>query len=170
MKPVTSTELRDAFANTSRGEAKRATLPDLAAVRWDELDYLGWIDAKRPLMAYVALHLDERLVCIQLRRTEARTQRPMVCAWCQDVVGRQRAILYAAPRAGASGRQGNTLGTAICDDFRCSANARREPSVTEMNSTDEAERAFWIDQRVEALRERSARFVRQVIGACERPV
>ncbi len=164
MQPLTESDLRAALVNASRGEAKRAAIPDLDVPEWEHLDYFGWVDGKRPLLAYVAMELDERLVCIQLRRTEARNRRALVCSWCQDVVAGDAAVLYAARRAGAAGRAGNTIGTAICDDFRCSANARREPSVTEMSSTDEAERQFWIDLRIDRLRERSARFVRQVMG------
>ena len=51
----------------------------------------------------------------------------------------------------------------ICEDFDCSAHARRQPTITEMNSKDEAERQFWIDLRVDELRSRSRRFIRQLM-------
>lgn len=164
MLPLTDNDIRHALVNASRGEAKRAVLPDLSTVDWDALDYLGWTDAKRELVSYVTLFVDDQLVTIQLRRTSNRTRRRLVCTWCQDVVAGDRAMLFVAARAGASGRNGNTIGTAICADFRCSANARRTPSITEMSSDDDAEVQFWIDLRVEELRRRSARFARQVMA------
>ncbi|WP_246136449.1 FBP domain-containing protein [Leekyejoonella antrihumi] len=155
--------IRDSFINATRGQTKRAELPDLSAPDWSSLDYFGWPDARRPLLAYVAMEIDDELVCVLLRKPESTSRRRILCAWCQDVHEGDSATFYVAPRAGASGRQGNTIGTVICSDFRCSANARRAPKITEMNSTDDAERQFWINLRVAELRDRSTRFIRQLM-------
>ena len=162
MIPLTEQLIRTSFVNATRGEAKRAELPDLSAPDWESLDYFGWHDPRRPMVAYVAMVVDGDLVCVLLRRVKSTGSRRMLCAWCQDVVEGDSAAFYVAPRAGASGRQGNTVGTMICSDFGCSANARREPTITEMSSKDEAERQFWIDLRIDELRSRSTRFVRQL--------
>ncbi len=45
MKPLTEQEIRAAFVNCTKGEAKRLSVPrDLADRPWDDLDYLGWRD------------------------------------------------------------------------------------------------------------------------------
>jgi len=43
VEPLTEQEIRAAFVNCSKGEAKRLHVPrDLAAQPWDDLDFLGW--------------------------------------------------------------------------------------------------------------------------------
>ena len=73
------------------------------------------------------------------------------------------AASFVAPLAGASGRRGNTVGTAICADFRCSRNVRREPSSFELRSEDPALLAYHREQKIAGLQERSTAFVRTVI-------
>ncbi|GAA3650562.1 hypothetical protein GCM10022420_027680 [Streptomyces iranensis] len=49
MKPMTEQEIRAAFVNCTKGEAKRLSIPrDLADRPWDDLDYLGWRDPQAP--------------------------------------------------------------------------------------------------------------------------
>lgn len=165
MHPVTDAQIRTSFVNASKGEAKRATLPDLTAVDWDGLDYLGWKDAKRPRQHYVALEVDGSLACLMLRGPETAPATSMLCAWCEDVVDGTRAASFVAPRAGDAGRRGNTIGTAICADFRCSRNVRRAPSSFELRTEDPELLALHQQQKIAALQERSARFVRAVLGS-----
>lgn len=163
MHPLTDKDIRASFVNTSKRETREATLPDLDAVRWDDVDYLGWHDAKRPRDAFVVLELDDVPTGILLRTvTPGTARRKLLCAWCQDVKVGDAATMYVAPRAGAAGRRGDTIGTAICGDFSCSANVRRDPSITEMSGGDEEARQFWTDLRVAELRERSSHFVHLV--------
>ena len=163
MNPLTDERIRSSFVNASKGEAKRASLPDLAAVRWDEIDYLAWQDAKRPQQYYVALEVDEQVVCLLMRGAENPPSKKMMCGWCEDIIDGVRAAHFAVPRAGASGRHGNTLGTAICADFRCSRNVRRKPTAFEMQTEDEALLAYHREARIQGLRERSANFARAVL-------
>ena len=45
MNPLTEKLIRASFVNCSRREASQLTLPaDLSDLRWDRLDYLGWIE------------------------------------------------------------------------------------------------------------------------------
>jgi hypothetical protein len=164
MHPLTDDQIRSSFVNASKGEATRLTLPDLDAVRWDEIDYLGWQDAKRPQQYGIALEVDDRVVCLLRRGAEHPPAKKMMCGWCEDIVDGVRAAHFAVPRAGASGRQGNTLGTAVCADFRCSRNVRRKPSAFEMQTEDEALLAYHREVRIQGLRERSANFARAVLG------
>ncbi|MGP9537987.1 FBP domain-containing protein [Brachybacterium sp. AOP43-C2-M15] len=164
MRPLTEEQIRSAFVNASKGEAKRASLPDLSAVEWERLDYLGWHDAKRPQQHYVALEVDDQLVCLLMRGAENPPARKMMCGWCEDIIDGVHAASFAVPRAGASGRHGNTLGTAVCADFRCSRNVRRKPTAFEMQTEDEALLAYHREQRILGLVERSTGFARAVMG------
>ena len=163
MKPLTEHQIRTSFVNASKGDAQRAALPDLAAVAWDELDYLGWQDPRKPLLHYVALEVDDELVCLLLRGTGKTPPKKMMCAWCEDVIDGLHAASFAAPRGGAEGRRGNTIGTSLCADFRCSQNVRRAPTAFETQTEDEALLAYHRQQRIEGLRERSTGFARAVM-------
>ncbi|NKY10677.1 FBP domain-containing protein [Cellulomonas hominis] len=159
MRPVTEPQIRASFVNCSRREAAQAVLPpDLASRDWDRLDYLGWTDPKNPRRAYVVTWLEDRPVGMVLRASDGATRRSAVCVWCEDVIATNEVSLFVAKRAGAAGRNGNTVGTLICADFACSQNARRRPTIVEAG--DDA--AAVVARRVAGLQERSARFVAAV--------
>lgn len=163
MFPLTEKQIRASLVNASRREANDATLPDLATLDWDRLDYLGWRDRRAPLSAYVVLELDDAPTGVLLRASDAsRARRRAVCAWCEDVVVTDDVTLYVARRGGASGRRGNTIGTLICTDFTCSRNVRRPPTRTEAGDDAETMRELILERRVAGLRERSRRFVEEV--------
>lgn len=165
MNPLTEKQLRACFVNASRREAAQAILPDLDAQRWDRLEYLGWRDRKAPLAAYVVVELDDEPVGVLLRSGDATKgkRRRAVCAWCEDVVETDDVSLYVARRGGALGRRGDTIGTLICTEFRCSRNVRRTPTRAEAGSDLESVREQIVARRVAGLRERSARFVAEVL-------
>ena len=129
MRPLTERQIRASFVNASKREAADATLPDLDAVAWDRLDYLGWRDRRAPLAAYVVVELDDEPVGVLLRATDkGGRRRKAVCQWCADIVVTDDVTLYVARRGGASGKAGNTIGTLICTEFLCSQNVRRPPT------------------------------------------
>lgn len=161
MNPLTEKQIRASFVNASRRESSQLTLPsDLADLRWDRLDYLGWVDRKAPLRAYVVLPVDDTLVGLALRAPEGTaSRRHAVCAWCEDVIATDDVSLYVVRRAGAAGRNGDTIGTLICTTFECSKNVRRKPTVVEAGQDP----AGLVERRIEGLRERSAKFAREVL-------
>ncbi|MEV7973515.1 FBP domain-containing protein [Cellulomonas sp. NPDC089187] len=163
MHALTEQQIRSAFVNASRREAAQATLPDLDSLNWDRLDYLGWRDRKAPLSSYVVAEVDGEPVAVLLRAAE-RTgkRRKAVCAWCEDVVNTDDVALYVARRGGAAGRKGDTIGTLICGEFQCSQNVRRKPTRAEAGDATEEERELIVQLRIEGLRERAGRFVREV--------
>ena len=163
MQPLTEKQIRACFVNASKREAADATLPDLDAVAWDKLDYLGWRDRRAPLAAYVVVEVDDERVGALLRATDKGGKRKKaVCQWCADVVVTDDVTLYVAKRGGASGKNGNTIGTLICTDFICSQNVRRPPTRSEVGDDAEAMREYVVERRIAELRERSARFVGEV--------
>ena len=67
-------------------------------------------------------------------------------------------VLYGARRAGHGGRNGNTLGTLVCESFQCSKNVRMLPPSAYLGFDREAAR----QERIVMLRERSASFALSV--------
>lgn len=162
MITLTESLIRSSFVNASKGDAKRALLPDLDGIDFERLDLLGWQDAKRPTLHYVSLELDGEVATVLLRGAARPPAKKLLCSWCEDIVDGIRAASFVAPLGGDSGRRGNTIGTAICADLRCSRNVRRAPSSFELRSEDPALLAYHREQKIAGLRERSTRFVRTV--------
>ncbi|MER8009441.1 FBP domain-containing protein [Streptomyces sp. NPDC094149] len=126
MEPLTEQEIRAAFVNCTKGEAKRLHVPrDLADRPWEDLDYLGWRDPQAPDRAYLAAQLDARPVAVVLRTSSAgswQTRRSM-CSICLTVHS-GGVSLMVAPKAGKAGQQGNSVGAYLCDDLACSLYVR----------------------------------------------
>jgi hypothetical protein len=151
-------QLRSSFVNASQRERKELTLPDLANTRWDDLDYLGWRDRRNPNQGYVIAEVDGELVGVLLRKADGGVRSRPQCSWCEDVHLPNEVVFFIAKRAGAAGRNGNTLGTLVCAGFECSANVRKRPPLAYVGFDGEAARL----QRMEALREHVTTFVRRV--------
>lgn len=161
MKPLTENEIRASFVNASRREAKQASLPtDLEGIgeRWDRLDYLGWVDRSNPQRAYAVVPVDDEPVGFLLRASERTRRSSTMCAWCEDVFATTDVTLFVARRAGAAGRDGNSLGTLVHADFSCSGHVRRLPNGMEGGLDPLA----LVQRRVEELRTRSSAFARRV--------
>jgi hypothetical protein len=123
MEPLTEPEIRASFVNCSKGEAGRVKMPDLTAVPWRDLDFLGWTDPGAPQRALLVLPGNTGNVGIVLRRPESRrgtAMRSSMCRICNTGHTSDGVTLFVAPLAGAAGRQGNTVGEYICSDLACS--------------------------------------------------
>ena len=126
MEPLTEQEIRTAFVNCTKGEARRLSVPrDLADRPWDDLDYLGWRDPQAPDRAYLVAELDGRpkrprpaLPQPRPRQTRAQHVRDVP----HHPPGGVR--LMVAPKAGKAGQQGNSVGAYICTDLACSLYVR----------------------------------------------
>lgn len=164
MHSLTEKQIRSSFVNASKGDAQRAVLPDLAAVAWEDIDYLGWQDPRKPQLHYVVLEVDEQVVGLLLRGTGRPPARRQLCAWCEDVIDGVGAASFVAPLAGTSGRRGNTKGTAVCADFRCNRNVRRAPAAWEVRTQDPELLAHQREQRIAGLQDRSAAFARAIMA------
>ncbi|MES9588564.1 MULTISPECIES: FBP domain-containing protein [unclassified Streptomyces] len=121
MKPMTEREIRTAFVNCTKGEAKRLFIPhDLAERPWDDLDFLGWRDPQAPNRAYLATELDGRPTALALRcptYVPWQTRRSM-CSMCVTTHTGGVSLMVAA-KAGRAGQQGNSVGAYICSDLAC---------------------------------------------------
>lgn len=127
MKPMTEHEIRTAFVNCTKGEAKRLSVPhDLADRPWDDLDFFGWRDPRAPDRGYLVTTLDDRPVGLVLRCPSPPTgqMRRSMCSMCLTSHTGGGVSLMVAPKAGRAGQQGNTVGTYICSDLACSLYVR----------------------------------------------
>lgn len=162
MQKITVQQIRSSFINASRSEAARLNPPqDFDTLDWESLDYLGWRDPKMPLRGYLVLpQPGGKPVAVMLRAPEggARKNRAVLCELCRAVDATNDVLLWVARRAGASGRNGNTVGTLICSDFECSANVRVEPPANAINPDP----ALVVAKRIDGLGARAALFVEKV--------
>ncbi|MEU9980501.1 FBP domain-containing protein [Streptomyces sp. NPDC050856] len=142
MEPLTEKQIRSSFVNCSKGEAARLKLPaDFAELPWQDLDFLGWRDPGAPLRAHIVLPPrgdggagGRGPVGITLRVPDnARTSaiKSSMCQVCLTGHASSDVMLFAAPRAGAAGREGNTVGIYLCADLACSLYVRgkRQPPL-----------------------------------------
>lgn len=126
MKQLTEKEIRAAFVNCTKGEAKRLSVPrDLADHPWDDLDYFGWRDPQAPGRAYLVAELEGTVRALVLRspgHTSGQARRSMcqICLTTHD----GGVSLMVAPKAGKAGQQGNSVGIYLCSDLACSLYVR----------------------------------------------
>ena len=158
MIPLTEASIRASFVNASLRERKAVTIPDLAEVPWDDLDYLGWRDPKFPQLGYAVTDLDGASVGVLLRQSDGRTRSRPQCSWCEDVLLPNDVVFFVAKRSGDAGRKGDTVGTLVCSQFECSANVRKRPPVAYIGFDVEAARL----RRIETLNIRVRGFLANI--------
>jgi len=163
MDCLTETEVRASFVNATKGEIARMNLPpDLDDQPWADLELLGWVDPKAPLTGFLVVPTSDRgLVGVQLRRAAGGgTRRARMCSLCTTTHGGQGVALMVAPRAGRSGRDGNTVGLEMCSSLACSdyaRGARKPPSVSAVHET------LTVEERRARLRRNVLAFVQRVL-------
>lgn len=131
MKPLTEQEIRAAFVNCTKGEAKRLSVPrDLAERPWGDLDFFGWRDPQAPDRAYLAVELDGRPVALAPRCPGAASwqMRRSMCSVCVTTHTGGVSLMVAA-KAGRAGQQGNSVGVYMCSDLACSLYVRGKKDV-----------------------------------------
>ncbi len=156
MKPLTEAAIRGSFINASKGEIERMPLPGLHEVIWDSREYLGWRDPGAPLRGYLVHWVDDQPVGVVLRASEFSLNPGIsaMCTLCRTPQPSSQVTLFSAPRAGEAGRNGNSVGTYICDDLACSHIIRILPAPHPMQPDPEEVLA----KRTAGLLERVASF------------
>lgn len=165
MQSLTAAEVRASFVNATKGEVVRMNLPtDFETQPWADLEVLGWVDHQAPLCSYLVVPTPERgPVGIRLKRARGggTTRRARMCSLCATTHAGQGVALMVAPRAGRSGREGNTVGLEICSTLACAAYARGTltppPSMSALHETLPRE------ERVARLRRNVLAFVDRVL-------
>jgi hypothetical protein len=159
MLPITESDIRASFVNASQREVRDLRLPEgFAELRWDRLDFLGWRDPKAPQRGNVVIPVGDRLIGVLLQQAGTAPRSRAQCTWCQDVRLPAPVVFYSARRAGAAGRNGNTIGTLVCTDFECSANVRKPRPIPYLGFDPDAATAQLLDD----LRTRVAAFAADV--------
>lgn len=156
MQPIPEQDLLASFVNVSVRERRAIPVPE--DVDWDDRDFIGWRDPKLPLVGYVVVPTDDELIGIQLRQTAQKARRRPQCAWCEDVTLSHEVAFFSAKRAGAAGRNHNTIGTLICAGFECNSNVRKPPPLAYNGFDLDAARR----QRIKHLRETVTAFASSV--------
>ncbi|WP_324788143.1 FBP domain-containing protein [Streptomyces sp. H51] len=127
MRSLTEQEIRTSFVNCSKGEAKRVAVPrDLDRRPWDDLDFLGWRDPGAPDRSYLITEREGRPVGLTLRYPPSQRgflHRSM-CSLCLTTHPGGGVSLMTARKAGAAGREGNSVGVYMCTDLACSLYVR----------------------------------------------
>jgi FBP C-terminal treble-clef zinc-finger len=156
MQPISESTLRTSFVNASlRERTNLTTPPHFDAIDWGRIDFLGWRDDRVPSLGYVVAHLDGQQVGILLRQAEGRARSRAQCSWCEDIQLPNDVVLFSARRSGPAGRNGDTVGTLVCERFQCSTNVRKRPPVAYLGFDVEAAR----ERRIDALRQHVSAFL-----------
>lgn len=146
MEPLATDQIRAAFVNGSKGDAKRMNLPSLASVPWGSLDFLGWRDPQSPLAGGMALWRDGEPLSIMLRATpRPASNKQGMCSFCHTFHSASDVAFMGAAKAGAKGRDGNTVAAAMCADLACSLYARqlRKPARVQPQETIDVQTRVW---------------------------
>ncbi|WP_328675851.1 FBP domain-containing protein [Streptomyces sp. NBC_00343] len=127
MRSLTEQDIRNSFVNCSKGEAKRLAIPrDLDTRPWVDLDFLGWRDPGAPDRSYLVTERADGLIGVTFRFPSAQRgllHRSM-CSLCVTTHPGGGVALMTARKAGAAGREGNSVGLYMCTDLACSLYAR----------------------------------------------
>jgi hypothetical protein len=130
VRALTEAAIRRSMVNSSRSETAALALPrDFAELDWAALDVLGWRDRKVALRGYLVHERDGGPLGIALRAAETRmsARRSAMCLLCHTVQSADAISLFTARRVGEAGRNGNTVGTYVCADLRCSTRVLAVP-------------------------------------------
>ncbi len=163
MNPLTEAEVRASFVKCSLGAVKRAYVPALSSMPWEDLDFLGWRDPKAPDRAYLVAPWTNRLIGLALRSNVKRPKtlmRSSMCSICLTVHASSGVSTFAAPRVGESGRNGNTIGGYWCTDLKCSLYVR---GILHSEAAVLMEETLEVDERIERLRGKLDQFLSKVM-------
>ncbi|MFG1922217.1 FBP domain-containing protein [Cryptosporangium sp. NPDC048952] len=153
MKQLAEPEIRDAFVNCSRGEAKRLPMArDLDTRLWDDLDFLGWTDLSAPDRSYLVTEHDGAPVAVVLRAAAGQRGylRRSLCSLCLTQHPGSGVALMTARKTGAAGRQGNSVGTYVCSDLACSLYVRGIKKPVAVGGR--IEESLTVEEQIERLR------------------
>jgi len=144
MTPLTGSEIRASF---SRREQRDLKLPNLTAVDWSNLDFLGWRGPGTEL-AFVVFDWKESLKGITFRYNKGGTSNQrmtMMCSWCKTLQSRDGIQLYTTLKSDGN----KSMGDYLCRDLQCSLYVRG----IDLPATARMPESISVDKRIERLRE-----------------
>ncbi|MFC5137579.1 FBP domain-containing protein [Actinomycetospora rhizophila] len=159
---LTADAVRRSMINCSKGDAKRMTVVDaVVGTDLDAVEFAGWHDPRMPQRAYLVTLHEGAVTGVLLRPAAGGARRTAMCALCRTTHTDGEVTLYTAARAGAAGREGNSVGTYVCTDLACPATTRLERKPSASVTPD---LSLPVDERVAGLRVRVDGFVAAVRG------
>lgn len=125
MNPLTRDDIRELFTKRQRKELR---LPDVDAIDWDNLDFLGW---KHPSghLSYVVYEFEGDFKGIVFEATrQSNKARVMSCSWCITQQPGDAISLYSIQ---LPDNEKVTIGDYICSDLQCSLYVRnlKQPNI-----------------------------------------
>jgi len=162
---LTSDAVRRSMINCSKGDAKRMTLADdVVGTDLTDVEFVGWRDPRMPQRAYVVTLHEGAVTGVLLRPAAGGgPRRTAMCALCRTTRSDGAVTLFTAPRAGAAGREGNSVGTYVCDDLACPAVTR----LAKATPTVAPDLSHPVDERVAGLRVRLDTFLAAIRGTVD---
>ncbi len=129
VQPLTESDIRSSFVNATPDRTRPA--PDPGAAR-DALERTRVPRLARPAgrrRGYMVSWMDGEPVGIVVRAAggSLRPGIAAMCSFCHSPQPATQVRLFSAARGGEAGRNGNTIGSYICEDLGCSMLIRTAP-------------------------------------------
>jgi len=139
MQPVTKELIRSCLINMTDDEIQSMSVPGLHEALWAEREFLGWRDVNHKTRGYLVFWVGNELRGLMVRAAETPMPagRSALCALCHTHQPAPQVSLFVAPKAGAAGIRGNTVGTYLCADLSCSTIIRITPAPSEAHPDPE---------------------------------
>jgi hypothetical protein len=134
MRPLTADDIRESLVNVDPAEKSDVPLPGLHETVWEEREFLGWRDPSHPTRGFIVFWSGDTPKGFQVRAAESAMPpgRPAMCSLCHTQQPAPQVSLFVAPKAGKRGQRGDTVGTYLCADLRCSALIRMTPPKSDL--------------------------------------
>jgi hypothetical protein len=162
MNPLSADDIRASFVNCSKGEARRALLPDLTSTPWRDLDFLGWPDPSGSQRAYLVVERGGGPVGLLLRQSSGvGAARSTMCQICVTSHSGSSVALSVARKTGAAGKKGDSTGIYMCRDLACSLYVRGK----KVSGAASLRETLTLDASVERLHRNLDQFVDRVLVA-----
>jgi hypothetical protein len=159
MRPMTESDVREAFANATPDELRLMALPhDFLLIDWFHLDFLAWRDPRTRGRGYVVVEIDGEWSGVVVRAADGTSRaRSAMCNLCHTMQPGDQVSLFTARKAGAAGEQGDSVGTYMCADLSCHENVRLALPLAP------SEVRGSVDLRIDGTRRRTETFVERVL-------
>jgi hypothetical protein len=161
MRPLTADDIRHCLVNVDDDERESIVLPGLHETVWEEREFLGWRDPTHPTRGYIVFWSGQKPLGVAVRAAESAMPagRPAMCSLCHTQQPAPQVSLFVAPKAGHRGKRGDTVGTYLCADLRCSTLIRITPPRSENLPHPEVH----TKHRSAGIEERLERFTARVV-------
>jgi len=159
MRPLTEDAVRETFVNAAPEELRHVALPaDFILMDWDHLDFFAWPDPRMRGRGYLIAEVHGEPTGVVLRAAEGSSRaRSAMCNLCHTMQPADQVALFTARKAGASGSQGDSVGTYICRDLSCHENVRLAAPLAP------SELRASVDRKIDGTRRRTQAFVERVL-------